>query len=429
MLGGRVGRRQLQGQGRPVGLSVRRASGKAQRGTGRSASPPGSRTSPSPTCRPARMASLAVAGLRPASPGELVFDRTSMEIRNAQRPALGRGSRTGARRHPRPDARAGAADRRPGARPAGRPAALRQQHAGRRAWTGDALRRPARPAPAELNLALELPLAALDRSTREGQRRAGRQRRAPARRTRRCSGPRRPASTSRERACRWPAAVRACWAATCASTAARRPTAPCASAARASAQRRGAAALPRAGRVARLAGASQRPGALPPALGFVRRPIGVQLTSTSTGLAHDLPAPLSKPADAAWPLRIETRAAADGAPARRRCASSSAAWCRRTSCATCRAATPRGAARRRGRGRARRRCRRPGCTPTSACRRVDADAWGDVLAALRWRGRVPRRRSAAGVRRELPAARHRLARASSRPAAAASRGVVAGVSA
>jgi uncharacterized protein (TIGR02099 family) len=47
-------------------------------------------------------------------------------------------------------------------------------------------------------------------------------------------------------------------------------------------------------------------------LGFVRGKSEFTLTSPLTGLALDLPAPLKKPAEASWPLRVETRITADG---------------------------------------------------------------------------------------------------------------------
>jgi uncharacterized protein (TIGR02099 family) len=47
-------------------------------------------------------------------------------------------------------------------------------------------------------------------------------------------------------------------------------------------------------------------------LGFVRGKSEFTLTSPLTGLAVDLPAPLKKSAETAWPLRVETRIAADG---------------------------------------------------------------------------------------------------------------------
>jgi uncharacterized protein (TIGR02099 family) len=47
-------------------------------------------------------------------------------------------------------------------------------------------------------------------------------------------------------------------------------------------------------------------------LGFVRGKSEFTLTSPLTGLALDLPAPLKKAAEAAWPLRVETRIAPDG---------------------------------------------------------------------------------------------------------------------
>ena len=52
------------------------------------------------------------------------------------------------------------------------------------------------------------------------------------------------------------------------------------------------------------------------AVGIVRGRTELTLTSPLTGIALDLPAPLNKAAEAAWPLRVETRAAAaagDGA--------------------------------------------------------------------------------------------------------------------
>ena len=54
------------------------------------------------------------------------------------------------------------------------------------------------------------------------------------------------------------------------------------------------------------------------ALGVVRGHTEFSLTSPLTGLAIDLPAPLKKPAEAAWPLRAESRlaASATGEPAR-----------------------------------------------------------------------------------------------------------------
>ncbi|HET9976639.1 MAG TPA: YhdP family protein [Burkholderiaceae bacterium] len=48
------------------------------------------------------------------------------------------------------------------------------------------------------------------------------------------------------------------------------------------------------------------------ALAFVRGRTELTLTSPLTGLALDLPAPLKKPAEAAWPLSVTTRLAADG---------------------------------------------------------------------------------------------------------------------
>ena len=74
---------------------------------------------------------------------------------------------------------------------------------------------------------------------------------------------------------------------------------------------------PELGAVSRLASAvsGQTPYRL--GLGIVRGHLEVNLTSPLTGLALDLPAPLKKPAEASWPLRVESRLAplaAAGAP-------------------------------------------------------------------------------------------------------------------
>ena len=75
---------------------------------------------------------------------------------------------------------------------------------------------------------------------------------------------------------------------------------------------------PELGALTRLAGtlSGQTPYRL--ALGIVRGQTEFSLTSPLTGLAIDLPAPLKKSADAAWPLRVEARLAstASGEPAR-----------------------------------------------------------------------------------------------------------------
>lgn len=65
------------------------------------------------------------------------------------------------------------------------------------------------------------------------------------------------------------------------------------------------------GPVARLAAlaSGQTPYRL--ALGFVGGRSEITLSSSLAGLALDLPAPLRKPAEAAWPLRVETRLASD----------------------------------------------------------------------------------------------------------------------
>ncbi len=69
---------------------------------------------------------------------------------------------------------------------------------------------------------------------------------------------------------------------------------------------------PEFGALARLAASASGQTPYRLALGFVRGKSEFTLTSPLTGLALNLPAPLTKPADAAWPLRVETRLAADG---------------------------------------------------------------------------------------------------------------------
>ncbi len=78
---------------------------------------------------------------------------------------------------------------------------------------------------------------------------------------------------------------------------------------------------PELGAVSRLAAAmgGQTPYRL--GLGIVRGHLEFDLTSPLTGLALDLPAPLKKPAEASWPLRVESRldpapSATPGAPLR-----------------------------------------------------------------------------------------------------------------
>ena len=66
------------------------------------------------------------------------------------------------------------------------------------------------------------------------------------------------------------------------------------------------------GALARLAQSASGQAAYRLGLGFVRGHSEVTLTSTLAGLALDLPAPLRKAADASWPLRLETRVAPDG---------------------------------------------------------------------------------------------------------------------
>jgi uncharacterized protein (TIGR02099 family) len=67
------------------------------------------------------------------------------------------------------------------------------------------------------------------------------------------------------------------------------------------------------GALSRLAGSASGQAPYRLALGFVHGRTELTLSSPLTGLALDLPSPLKKSAEAAWPLRIETRVAADGA--------------------------------------------------------------------------------------------------------------------
>lgn len=65
------------------------------------------------------------------------------------------------------------------------------------------------------------------------------------------------------------------------------------------------------GSVSRLAASASGQAPYRLALGIVRGRTEFTLTSPLTGLALELPAPLRKTADAAWPLRVETRGVAD----------------------------------------------------------------------------------------------------------------------
>lgn len=67
------------------------------------------------------------------------------------------------------------------------------------------------------------------------------------------------------------------------------------------------------GGLARLAASASGQTPFRLGLGIVRGRTELTLTSPLTGLALDLPAPLKKPAEATWPLRIENRVAAEGA--------------------------------------------------------------------------------------------------------------------
>jgi len=77
---------------------------------------------------------------------------------------------------------------------------------------------------------------------------------------------------------------------------------------------------PELGALSRLAAAMTGQAPYRLGLGIVRGHLEVNLSSPLTGLALDLPAPLKKPAEASWPLRVESRllsasaGAAPGAP-------------------------------------------------------------------------------------------------------------------
>ena len=64
---------------------------------------------------------------------------------------------------------------------------------------------------------------------------------------------------------------------------------------------------PELGALSRLAASMSGQAAYRLGLGFVRGHLEVNLTSPLTGLSLDLPAPLKKPAEASWPLRVESR--------------------------------------------------------------------------------------------------------------------------
>jgi uncharacterized protein (TIGR02099 family) len=66
------------------------------------------------------------------------------------------------------------------------------------------------------------------------------------------------------------------------------------------------------GALSRLAGSASGQAPYRLSLGFVRGRTEFTLTSPLTGLALDLPAPLKKGAESSWPLRVETRVVAEG---------------------------------------------------------------------------------------------------------------------
>ena len=411
--GGNVDERDLPRQGRPARLPVpRRAAARdgefriAAQGRGRdlrlragcAGTAPQSARAPWPRAHRSRR-----AGLRP------------LDARDPQR--AGASSATSswsgvAGRHPRTSAsHAGARARGDARRAARRHAALRQHHAGRRLDRQGARAAPARPAPAELKLALDMPLVAPRQTTVKGSLAlAGNDVRISARHA--AARPRpRAASTSRSRASRSSARARACSAATPASKAAHagRRQHPALQRPGHGHRRRPAPARPSsAGRAPRRRRSAAR-RATASTLGFVARPAR-RSTSTSNlvGLG-DRPAGAARQGGRRRRCRCATRPAssANRRPPRRSAlrdsaaASTSAASCRRSTCASSAATTARVLRGGDRRARRRRRRRRAAWRRTSTLQRLDVDAWEAAL------GKRPARGSGAPAPRRRPAARDR----------------------
>ena len=186
-------------------------------------------------------------------------------------------------------------------------------------------------------------------------------------------------------------AVRARSGATPASTAARRPTAACASRRWARSTADGLRKAADEPVLARLASHVSGQSSYKLTIGIAKGQTEFALTSPLAGLGLSLPAPLNKPADAAWPLSVSTTLVARARPSARHAAGGALAAARA-------AAAGRGAARplrRRAASAARRLCRGH---PAAALQP------GGIAAAarpgVRWRRLA--RRSGAGCPRAAP---------------------------
>jgi uncharacterized protein YhdP len=180
-------------------------------------------------------------------------------------------------------------------------------------WISKSLATASATGPAELKLALDIPLAAVSTTTVKGSLAL------PGNDVRISADT--PLLGAREGARRFhaeglsrsSARRRACSAARPASTAARRATTACASAARAARPRRRCGARSELGLVARIAGSLNGQAAYRFTLGFVHGRPQVLVTSNLVGLGVDLPYPLAKPAAAPLELRYQTSAIEDAA--------------------------------------------------------------------------------------------------------------------
>lgn len=241
--------------------------------------------------------------------GELVFDRTSMEIRNAQARLWGvelTQVQGGIRELTRPVLKIGGQARGPLAD------LLRFVNTSPLAgWTNNALRDASAGGAAELKLALELPLGELERSSVQGAvQLLGNDVRLALGTPLLADAKARVAFTQKGFSVAGGSAR--VFGGDLAFDGGLQPD----GALRFNGQGTASAeALRQAGELgalARLAASASGQTPYRLALGFVRGRSEFTLTSPLTGLALDLPAPLRKPAEAAWPLRVETRIAAEG---------------------------------------------------------------------------------------------------------------------
>jgi uncharacterized protein (TIGR02099 family) len=241
--------------------------------------------------------------------GELVIDRNTLDVRNAQGRLWGvELSKVNAtiRELRRPvlkldgEARGPAADllRYVNSSPVG-------------GWTGDALRGATASGAAELKLALELPIAELERSTVQGTVQLGGNDVRLTRET-----PLLAAAKARISFSQKGFAVAGATARVMGGEATFDGGTQQDGGLRFNGQGVATAealrGAPELGALSRLAASASGQTPYRLTLGFVRGRSEFTLTSPLTGLALDLPAPLKKPAEAAWPLRVETRIAADG---------------------------------------------------------------------------------------------------------------------